>query len=96
MVVNNIDKLINMCKGEVYISINEHRNCYESVEEFLKTYLNFDSDDICAEVVAECIRKDTLVQIMAFPDTPVASYKLCHYNVHDAIEQMITIIEEEK
>jgi hypothetical protein len=86
--MEHLQKLISICKGSVTISVNEHRDCYESVEDFLKDARK----DIADEVYNEMIARDTVVRIQAYPQNPVGFMVYYHYDVTHAIILTVAVL----
>lgn len=93
---SKLDKLITLCKCEVSISINEHTIGYTTVEKHLKDHEEmFESLEISDELRKLMIEKNQLVRIIFYPDTPIGSYDVWHYDVELALDQCLSIMEEE-
>lgn len=88
--MKNLKHLLSLCKGEVMISVNPHKSYYETVEEYLNDLRN--NNDATPEDIAEMIRLDTLVEITAYPNTPVGSFSIYHYDIDKGINEMISLI----
>ena len=86
-----IHRIAALCKAGVFISINEHRNYYESVTEWLDNH--YDTRDVTDDIRAEMIRTNTTVEISAYPDTPVGCYVVLHHDLATALQRMVEILE---
>lgn len=85
--MQKLQQLIELCKCEINISINPHRNYYETVEEYLKDSfdgLAFEETDNA--VIDEMIKRDTIVQIQYYPNTPIGFNVQYHYNIDMALD----------
>lgn len=91
-VVSNLNKLLNRCKCGVYLTVNEHKNYYEDVKDHLDN-LGGGSD---AKIVEQIIKQDNIVELQFYPNTPIGSYTILHYDVDKAIEQALQILDDEK
>ena len=67
-----IDELISKCKCGVHITVNGHRDCYETVEEYLCSF----ASEIDDATMRQMIEADTIVELQFFPRTPVGSYSV--------------------
>lgn len=86
-----IKLLYSTCKAGVSISINEHRNYYETIEENLRDKL----DDINPEVLSKIKELDTLIEIQFYPDTPIGFYLVHHYDLELGIDEALEILKTE-
>jgi hypothetical protein len=53
-------------------------------------------DDCSAEVRAECERLDTILKLQVYPDTPIGSYSMTHYDLATITREMREVIERER
>ena len=88
--MKELEKLIALCKGSVSLNINPHRDVYESIEEYLP------ADVQRIEEFNKIVEKDILVEIIFYPDTPVANYTVYDYDIKRAIETAMEIMKEIK
>ncbi len=71
------------------IDVNDQATIYRTLAQ------HFD-DDLCdrneygkdPEIRAECLRTGQLVEIWCYPDTPVGSFKVFHFDIEQAIAAM--------
>ena len=89
--MNKIQKLIDLCKANIYISINNHKNCYETVSEYFTYYDNLDEDDL--KHLDKMIDNDTIIELIFYPDTPVGNYTIFHYDIDMALDEALEILE---
>lgn len=74
-------ELVSLCKASVDMSVNEHKDYYESVEQYLCAHNHIEKD-----ILAEMINRDTIVRIQAYPRTPVSYFVVYHYDIDKALE----------
>jgi|TARA_Y100000310_G_scaffold210338_1_gene210951 hypothetical protein len=88
--MENLEKLIKSCKASVSILVNNHRDYYQSVQEYIGEHVElYDldiSNEIGLEVFTEMIRKNTVIEITAYPDTPNGNYSVYHHDIIEAIQ----------
>ncbi|MCA0235468.1 MAG: hypothetical protein LCH81_03710 [Bacteroidetes bacterium] len=89
--MEKLNQLISLCKCLVSIEVNDHRNCYESVADYISRYESPEIDDAVLQVMVE---HDTVVSLMFYPDTPVGSYWIFHYDIDMAIDEALSILKE--
>lgn len=84
-------KLIQMCKCGVHLRINLHRDYYETVEEHFnsnpinKEYL----EDIDVDVYEKMKETNTIIELQYYPNTPIGSYIVYHYDLEMAIDNAL-------
>ena len=91
---SRLGHLQSLCECGVSVNINEHKDIYESVDEYMVTY-----DQACAtntDILKKMIETDTIICVQAFPDYPSTSYACYHYDLEAAIEEVIKCIEKER
>lgn len=91
--MSNLKRLIDLCKASVSVTINEHRNYYQTVEQYLE---EADLEDVDPEVIKKMIELDTIVELQCYPRTPIGFHLIHHYDVDLAIDKAIAIIEEDR
>jgi len=71
--MNKLAGIVELCKGEVSLTINEHKNMYETVQEHVDKLrvCGFDEEDLPPEVVHEMVRADRVVRLQVYPRSPV-------------------------
>lgn len=87
-----LTQLFARCRCEVSVTVNEHRNYYESVADFLTAR---SIDDIDADVRAEMIARDTIVQVQAYSRTPVGFFVAFHWNLTVALRNVLDAVINE-
>jgi hypothetical protein len=92
--MNNLKKLLSLCKCSVSIDVNLYRDYYESVSDWIN------STEIHLEEPIEIAIKNgmnvtqNVIEINCYPFTPISSITIYHYDIDMAIEQMIDAITE--
>lgn len=90
--MENLKELISICKASVGVSINDHKDFYESVEAHIPSEQR---EYIDPDIFNEMVKRDTIVRVQAYPDSPVGCYIVYHYDVEFAIYEMLRIIKEQ-
>ena len=68
----SIQEIIDKCECGVYLCVNQHRDSYENVEQ----YLDYCMDEQDAEQLKEMIKTNTIYHLQFYPDTPIGSYSV--------------------
>lgn len=84
-------ELMSKCECLVSIGVNEHRGFYQSVSEHLKDCI-LDDDEISEDVLNRMIETDTIVKVYAFPNTPIGSYRIFHYDIDIAMDLILECV----
>lgn len=90
---DKLQVLISRCKGAVYISVNEHRNCYDSVEQHLAN-MPPRTDDIDPDVREKMIQLDTVVEVQFYPLTPVGFHVVYHHDLDAALDEALACLSK--
>ncbi len=93
MLEDKIKWLFERCKASVSISLNDHRDYHESIPQYLESQI--EKGEIDKEVLEEMVKRDTLVKVQAYPDTPVGFYSEYHYDLDTALDLVIGYIKNQ-
>jgi hypothetical protein len=87
-------KLLARCKCGVYLTVNEHRDYYETAETRLdEHYAHYECPpEFAPEVRAKMIETDTIIDLQFYPDTPIGSYQLLHYDLDAALDNALACL----
>ncbi len=91
--MDKLSELLSKCKCGVFVSVNEHRDYYQTAEESLK-------EDDCLECPPEIelevrsvmIEKNTIIIVQFYPDTPIGSYSIYHHDLDKALDQALNCL----
>lgn len=84
-----IEELVRLCKATVHITFNEHKTNYETIERYLGDSMFDRFSDVQPELKKEIIEKDQIVEVQAYPRTPVGFILVVHHNLDEALDQAI-------
>jgi len=82
--MDELKELISLCRASVTISINEHRDSYESVEEYLQ-FIQIDEKDVRSEM----IKRDVMISVQCYINTPIGSIIFWHYDLDECIKEAL-------
>ena len=89
---DKLEQLLAMCRCGVFITVNEHRNYYITVREHLTSFTHEDFiKDIDPIILEKMIEMDTVVEIQCYPDTPIGSYRVYHYDMKEALTESLNL-----
>ena len=86
--MDKLKELISKCKCSVMLSINDHRDNYETVEQYLRRN-NPEIED--PEIVAKMIETDTIICLIFYPNTPIGSCEIYHYDLDRAFDEALKV-----
>ena len=84
-----LEELAALCEAEVHVSINPQKSTYESITK----YLEFLEEEIDPEVLSEMIKRDRMVWVQAYPHTPIGFYCVYHYDINEAMQQVLEAVK---
>lgn len=82
--LNEIDK---RCECSISITINDHRDYYQTAEEAIDENPDW-YDDIAPDIKSEMIRLNRIVSVQAYPHTPIGFHTAHHYDIDEALKLM--------
>jgi hypothetical protein len=96
--MNKLYNLISQCKCGVYISVNPHRDQYQSVIDWFNDNVFYcDGDaktEITEDVMHGMIVENTIIKIQFYPDTPIGFYRVFHYDLEIAIDAALACLDD--
>ena len=95
MIMNELKELLSKCKASVSITVNQHRDYYQSVKDYIEEQAQLDEDlieEIGLDVYEEMQKTNTVIEIQAYPDTPIGSYRILHYDIDKAVRIMLDCV----
>lgn len=92
---DNLKILLERCKCSVSVEVNKHRDYYQTASEFIEEAEAFECPpEIEPEVRRTMIETNTVVVIQFYPDTPIGSYDVWHFDLDEALKQSLECIKE--
>lgn len=94
---DKLNRLIERCKAGVHITVNEHRNYYETAEHFLaERDSRGDAPlEIDPNVRQQMIDTNTIINLHFYPDTPIGFYEIYHYDLDAALDEALATLKLE-
>ena len=89
-------EILNKCKCGVFFTANEHKDYYEQPEEWLIEQMQnqSDIDEIGKDIWEEMIKRDNVLVLQFYPDTPIGFYRIFHYDYDKLLEKAKEILKE--
>lgn len=95
--MDELKTLIASCRCGVYLTVNEHRNYCMTPEKRLEDFSELQCPpDISADVRDGILRTGNIVELHVYPDTPIGSYHIVHYDLDDAVREAIECVGSRK
>ncbi len=99
--MEKLKELISKCGGSVSININEHKDCYETVEQSIKnkascsgtSTFNYVKEEIGIDVYNKMVEKDYIIDIYFHPNNSVGFYNVTHYDLDMCIDKCLTVFK---
>jgi hypothetical protein len=88
---SRLPELIRLCKASVTLEANDHRSCYQTVQQFME---DEEGAEVEPDVMQKMIDTDTIIRLQFYPLTPIGFYVIYHYDVDLAVQQALTILKE--
>jgi hypothetical protein len=93
--MDKLKRLLSLCKCSVSVTVNAHRDYYETAAKALEDAKRMECPpEIDDDVRAQMIATDTIVDIQFYPDTPIGSYHVWHYDLDAALDQCLSCFPE--
>ena len=89
--MKELKELRNKTKAWLFIEVDEHKTNYQSAREYLEEQSRIDEElkeDIWGEIYNEMIKRDSIVNIKAYINTPVWFKEVWHYDLIEAIKDI--------
>lgn len=87
--IDLLTQIAEKCKGQVELTINEHRDYYRTVEEHIGDLFDMEAinkEDLPDDIKAEMIRKDTMIVLHFYPDSNVGFCSVYHHDLATALQ----------
>ena len=91
--MEKLNKLIELCKYSVHLTINGHRDYYKTAGQYFNKN---PEEDIEPDVYEKMKELDTIIEVQYYPDTPVGFYKIYHYDLERAIDEALSSLSGSK
>lgn len=86
--MDKLQELIGLCKVSVEIWVDDHKVCYETAKERLFSG-GIDLEYTSKEVVDKMVELDTIIDICFYPDTPIGSVQIYHYDLELGLQEAL-------
>jgi len=88
--MEKLQKLLDKCKYGVHLAVNQHRDYYQTAEDALKEKEGYECPpEIEPEVREIMIKKNVIIDLQFYPNTPIGSYSIYHYDLDMALDEAL-------
>lgn len=81
--MDKLKELLSRCKCSVTLTVNDHRDYYETAEQALE---DAEDCDCSPEVRAAMIEANTIIKLQFYPTTPIGFYSIWHHDLDAALD----------
>ncbi len=91
--MDKLMELLGRCKCGVYLTVNEHRDYYQTAAQALVEADRFECPpQIAPDVKAQMIETNTIVRLQFYPDTPIGFYSIWHHDLDAALDAALACL----
>lgn len=94
--MDKLKRLLEICKCGVYLTINQHRDYYESVEDFFigpKQDEKLDMDDPeDLEAFDRMKSANNVVELHFYPNTPISFYDIFDSDIDKVLDRAFAVL----
>ena len=93
MAMNKLKELMSRCTCSVHVTVNEHRDYYNTAAEHLEEAKGLECPpSISDEVRTKMVETDTIIKLQFYPDTPIGSYEIWHHDLDAALDEALACL----
>lgn len=92
--MDKLQKLIQRCKNSVNLTVNSHRDYYETATDNLKEYEENHGEKLNIPLDVRKIMEETntVINLQFYPDTAIGSYDLYHFDIDKILDIALEIL----
>lgn len=95
--MDKLKRIMELCKCGIHITINEHRDIYKTAEEALEDSKCLECPpEITDEDRAEMIKRNTIIDVQVYPDTPIGFYVVYHWDIEKAFDEILDALQSKR
>ena len=92
--MSKLQQVLNRCGCGVYLEVNRHRDYYQTAEDALIEKQRYECPPEIDEDVREVmVKTNTIIELQFYPDTPIGSYSLYHYDLEKILDEALEILK---
>lgn len=90
-----MEEIIQKCRCGVYLSVNQYRCYYQSIEDAVEEEKERNGEDIDDELAARMIAEKSLISLQFYPDTPIGFYLVYGTTLDEVITKAKSVINSQ-
>ena len=91
--MDKLKQLLAGCKCGVFLTVNEHLDYCETAQQRLDWLAERECPpDISEEVRAGILASDNIIELQFYPDTPIGSYTIVHFDLDAALDEALACL----
>lgn len=91
--MNKFKKLVSLCKCSVSLTVNNNRDYYETVEQYMDGQ-KLEVGDVDVEILNKMKELDIIIELQFCPKAPIGFFRLFHYDVDLILDKALSIMGE--
>ncbi len=84
--MERLKELMALCAASVTVSVNDHKDCYESVRKHLE---GWEQERFTEEQITAMEAADTVISVQAYPNTPIGFVKEWGHDLDEVLEAVL-------
>lgn len=80
-----MEEIIKRCKCGVYLSVNEYRDYYDTIEKAIKE----EELEIEPELAERMIKENMFISLQFYPNTPIGFYKVFGTSLEEVVNKAL-------
>ena len=93
--MSKLQQIINKCKCSVSLTVNKHLDYYQTAEDALLEMQRYECPPRIEPEVREIMEKtNIIIELQFYPDTPIGSYSLYHYDLDKILDEALEILSK--
>lgn len=93
--MDKLKELLSRCKCGVHLTVNQHRDYYDTPENALEDAGAGREDglEIPEDVRKAMIETNTIIHLQFYPNTPVGFYEVWHHDLDAALDEALACLD---
>ena len=92
--MEKLQRLISLCKCGVYLTVNEHRDNHQTVEQLIAEWEE-DREVVDLEVRKKMIETNTTITLQFSPETSIGFFRINHYDLEAVLNTALRCLESQ-
>jgi hypothetical protein len=89
--MDKLNQFLTKNRCGVFLTVNQHRDYYQSAADAIAE-ININERKIHKDIEKIMIEKNQIIELQFYPDTPIGSYTLYHYDIDLILDEALQIL----